>query len=339
MDDIPDITHPHIEGVWFRTNTSHKIDAVRTWRALAREHKDPLIQLRLEWVLHLRTHPNISEAARHFGISRKALKKWRDRFLRFGIEGLVNQSRAPKHRRNWTLPWHIKERIIDLKREFPVWGKDKLKIEYQKRFEEYISEWQIQRVIQVKNLQWKRPKTYRKSSARQSRPRIQGLKQQQEPIFSLIHADSVELRFGCGTRRYIFTNMEHHSRKGFALVATTKHARHAQELFERTRAEHPSIHHLHTDNGADHRGVLDTGLPAEVTHWVSRPRVPEDNGRLERFHRTMQEECFPSTATLPRLAEMQQRLEAWLMVYNTMRPHQALGNLTPSEYLESLASS
>ena len=38
----------------------------------------------------------------------------------------------------------------------------------------------------------------------------------------------------------------------------------------------------------------------------------------------------------PDLAAFQAELRAWETVYNTIRPHQALGYLTPAEYLASL---
>ena len=38
----------------------------------------------------------------------------------------------------------------------------------------------------------------------------------------------------------------------------------------------------------------------------------------------------------PDLASLQVGLRAWETVYNTIRPHQSLGYLTPAEYLASI---
>ena len=40
----------------------------------------------------------------------------------------------------------------------------------------------------------------------------------------------------------------------------------------------------------------------------------------------------------PELEAFQAGLRAWETVYNTIRPHQALGYLTPAEYLASLTA-
>ena len=337
METVPDISQPYIPGCWLKKKPVHPVNVIRLWRSLAADHADPLVRLRLEWILHLFETHSVSTTATHFGISRKALRKWRDRFQVIGVAGLTDRSRRPTIRRSWTLGWQEKERIIDLKQEFPAWGREKIRIEYEKRFERPITQWQIQRVIKEKNLQWIRPKRRPKPGGTGFRPRIVTLDQKSLTPFELIHADSVELRFTGGIRRYIFTNLDHVSRIGFGLVTTTKHARHAHILFSRTRKRYPKVVYLHSDNGSDHQGELDTCLPQGITHFVSRPRTPTDNARLERFHRTLQDECFPSLTTAPSVSDMQQQLDSWLTVYNTVRPHQALGNLTPFEYLESLA--
>jgi transposase InsO family protein len=193
-------------------------------------------------------------------------------------------------------------------------------------------------MIAARGLQWVRPKKRHKPGSGGSRPRIQGLAQDALAPFELVHGDSVELRYSDGQKRFIFTNLDHVTRKGFALAAPTKHARHAARLLGATKAEHPEIVHYHSDNGGDQAGDLDGSMPEDVTHWVSRPRVPEDNSRLERFHRTLIADCFPSQAgPAPSVAEMQAVLDSWLPVYNGVRPHAALGMLTPEEYIEGHA--
>ena len=339
MDGIPDLSHPYIAGAWFRTKPPHVVHPIETWRSLARDHGEAMVALRLEGVLHLRTGRSLTSTASYFGISRKALRKWRDRFARLGVEGLTDHSRAPHSRRRWTLSWQSKEKIVALKREFPVWGRDKLRIEYVRRFGEAISEWQIQRVVAARHLQWIRPPVRRKPGKAGKRPRIQGLDQEAQPVLVLIHADSIELRYADGGRRFIFTNLEHHSRMGFALAASTKHAGHAEKLFRQTCASYPSVLHLHSDNGTDHQGPLDESLPEQVVHWVSRPHTPKDNPRMERFNRTLQDECVRSLAVTPTVPELQAQLDAWLLTYNGVRPHRALGNLTPFQYLKAIASS
>lgn len=61
-----------------------------------------------------------------------------------------------------------------------------------------------------------------------------------------------------------------------------------------------------------------------------RPGKPQDNGRHERMHRTLKE----STAKPPRasLRAQQRAFDAFIEHYNFERPHQALGQQTPSDF-------
>ena len=55
---------------------------------------------------------------------------------------------------------------------------------------------------------------------------------------------------------------------------------------------------------------------------------------MERVQRTDREEFYACTSVPPRLEALQPALRAYEDIYNTVRPHQALGYLTPQEYLD-----
>jgi len=72
------------------------------------------------------------------------------------------------------------------------------------------------------------------------------------------------------------------------------------------------------------------------THGVElefiQPGKPTQNSFVERFNRTFREEVL-DFYVFSRLNEVREITEDWLKQYNEQRPHEALGNLTPSEYL------
>jgi transposase InsO family protein len=68
--------------------------------------------------------------------------------------------------------------------------------------------------------------------------------------------------------------------------------------------------------------------------FVLPPRSPKLNGHVERAQRTHTEEFYEVTDASFELPELNQALLEWEKVYNTIRPHQALGYLTPQEFLE-----
>ncbi len=74
-------------------------------------------------------------------------------------------------------------------------------------------------------------------------------------------------------------------------------------------------------------------LGIQVTH--SRPRHPQTNGKIERFHRTLKKEALKKDK-FQDLFEAQIRLDNWRKIYNDIRPHQALQMKTPSAcYIKS----
>ena len=94
---------------------------------------------------------------------------------------------------------------------------------------------------------------------------------------------------------------------------------------------------FYTDNGSpwgDTSGIHWTGLKVwllklgvRVVH--ARPRHPQARGKNERFHRTLKDEVF-AMRRFRNLPEVQQALDAWRIVYNLERPHEALGMDVPA---------
>ena len=69
-----------------------------------------------------------------------------------------------------------------------------------------------------------------------------------------------------------------------------------------------------------------------IAHRHSRVRKPNDNAHLERFNRTIQEECI---SRVPRsLSAYRRAIPEWLHYYNTERPHMGLQMQTPTEIIK-----
>ena len=62
--------------------------------------------------------------------------------------------------------------------------------------------------------------------------------------------------------------------------------------------------------------------------------TPTDNPRVERSHLTDEIEFYQQGNICKTFAEQKQKLTDWEYLYNHVRPHQALGNLTPMEFYE-----
>jgi transposase InsO family protein len=72
--------------------------------------------------------------------------------------------------------------------------------------------------------------------------------------------------------------------------------------------------------------------------FVLPPRSPQLNGAMERANRTPPEDCSESyTGELDR-PTLRRAQREWEQIYNHIRPQQALGSLTPAEFLAHQAA-
>ena len=63
------------------------------------------------------------------------------------------------------------------------------------------------------------------------------------------------------------------------------------------------------------------------------PGKPTENGHIESFNGKFRDECL-SQEWFVSLADARRIIEAWRIDYNRVRPHSALGNLTPLAFAQ-----
>jgi transposase InsO family protein len=143
-----------------------------------------------------------------------------------------------------------------------------------------------------------------------------------------------------GTELKIVTGVDDHSRYAVAagVVERATAARVCQVLIEALR-QHGVPEEILTDNGkvfTNRHGkfpMLESTFDRicrenGIVHRLTRVRSPTTTGKIERFHRTLREELL-NDRRFATIDETQAAIDAWLVTYNTERPHQSLGMLTP----------
>ena len=105
---------------------------------------------RLEWIIfyYSKAQCNVKLTCRHFAIYRSQFYYWFNRFDETNIFSLENKSTAPNSVRQKEITPIQEQRAIKLRKEHIHWGKMKLEIIYQKQYQEKLSSWHFQRVIQ-----------------------------------------------------------------------------------------------------------------------------------------------------------------------------------------------
>jgi transposase InsO family protein len=143
-----------------------------------------------------------------------------------------------------------------------------------------------------------------------------------------------------------FGAVDDFTREAVAWIATEQSARTAMEFLRRVLDALPyRIEAVLTDNAwvftmqrafHHHRDTPFAALCREagIRHRLVRPYRPQCNGKVERFFRTVNDECF-NRRVLTTFSARVRALERFLLYYNHERPHLSLGGRTPIERREA----
>jgi len=106
-------------------------------------------------------------------------------------------------------------------------------------------------------------------------------------------------------------------------------------LLVATRGQPQSIR---VDNGPEFISqVLDTwAFERGVALHFIRPGKPIENAHAESFNARFRDQCL-AEHWFTNLADAREKIELWRRDYNEVRPHSALGNRTPIEYVTQCA--
>ena len=170
--------------------------------------------------------------------------------------------------------------------------------------------------------------TVRKSS------KGQGFRQPDHP-HKHWHVDIKYLNF-LGTYLFLISVLDGYSR--YVLHHEIRHTMteyDVQLTIQKARDKFPEARpRIITDNGGqfiakEFKQFIKT---AELKHIRTSVKYPESNGKIERFHRTISEECL-RIKTPVNFEDYKTYIEDYVNFYNTERLHASLNYLTPEDYL------
>ena len=94
---------------------------------------------------------------------------------------------------------------------------------------------------------------------------------------------------------------------------------------------------VQTDNGEEFQKMFRFCIyKLGLTHRYSRVRQSNDQAHIERFSRTIQEECLDHTPQTVR--HFRKALKTWLPYYNGERMHMGISFKTPAQMLKAVPS-
>lgn len=317
------------------------------WRLAQRPPADPSrdARRRLAMVEWHRTHgDNVTLTARHFGVSRPTVYRWLGRFERLRLETLEDRSSAPRRRRRPTWTASQVEAVRAIRERYPRWGKAKLAV-LLRRAGVCLSISMVGRILAyLRRRGVLREPTGRRVGVRQRRwPRPHAVRLPKglpiERPGDLVELDTLDIRPAGVTHPFKqFTARDRVSRWDTLELRANARAGTAVGILDALAARMPfPVRAISVDNGSEFMAEFEVACQARgITLFNLPPRSPKLHGSVERANRTHTEEFYEVTDAEPELESLQAGLAAWELCYNTIRPHQALGYLTPAEYLASL---
>jgi transposase InsO family protein len=276
---------------------------------------------------------NSSLTARHFGIGRVTLYRWLCRFRKQGITGFNEYSRRPKHVRKPTTPWNVVKRTVELRQQYPAWSKHKIRV-LLKREGIIVSTSTVGRILKRTGLINPKASKRRKKAALCPRARFPRGLRIHEPG-DMIQMDTKYIMLPGGRRYYQFTTIDVLSKRRVLRVYPSQSSRNGALFLQECLSAFPfPVKAVQTDNGAPflkefEKLCKELGLP----HYFIYPRCPKENTYVEISHGADEREFYQQGNTYSLLPVMQRKIREWEHIWNTVRPHEALGQLTPEEYL------
>ena len=279
----------------------------------------------------------VSEVAGQWSVSRRTVHRWLARYEGEGLEGLGDRSHRPAgcpHQ----MPVAIEVMVLEMRRAHPYWGARRIAFELaRKHLEPAPSESAVYRcLVRAAVID---PMTRRRRRETWKRWERGGPMElwQLDVVHGFLLAD--------GSSAKALTGIDDHSR--YCVSARLMASERTQAVcagFSSAMRIYGIPGQVLTDNGKVFTGrfaqppveVLFDRICREngVDHILTQPRSPTTTGKIERFHKTLRME-FNTRQVFRNLKTAQEALDEWVTFYNTQRPHQSLGDLTPESRFHS----
>ncbi|MFC2115072.1 IS481 family transposase [Bacteroidota bacterium] len=264
-----------------------------------------------------------------FGVPRSSFYEWRKRYESEGEHGLKRKKPIAINHPN-KIPPKVIDKILELRITYQL-GSIRISWYLERYHGINVSESSVYRIL-VRNGLNRLPKTASKRTVHTKRyaKKVPGHQVQVDVKFATFNDSS-----GNKIRRYQFTAIDDATRIR-ALKMYKKHNQtSAIDFIDYVIEKFPfRLHTIRTDRGHEfqarfHWHVEDKGM----RHVYIKPRSPQLNGKVERSHRTDQEEFYQLLSYTDDV-DLNEKLEAWENFYNFNRPHGAFDGKTPYEALK-----
>jgi putative transposase len=287
---------------------------------------------RLQFIAaYVRGEESMTDVCRRFGISRRIGYKWAARYTMAQLDGLRDHSRAPLTHPH-AIPEDIADHVVAFRLDHRRWGPKKIV----HRLSELYPQLAWPAASTAGDILKRHGLVGPRRKRRRTPPATQPFAESRCPNAMWCADFKGWFRTGDGRRCDPFTLSDAYSR--FLLrcrVVSRPNRRCVQTICDAAFREYGLPYAIRTDNGPPFATPTLGGLSRLAIHWIKlgiiperiEPGCPQQNGRHERMHLTLQEH----TTSPPEINARQQQhaFDRFCEEYNYERPHESLGQRTP----------
>lgn len=274
--------------------------------------------------------------AKELQVSRQTIHKWLARYKRFGIEGLIQKKRKVFSAPHNKTSLELEQLIINLAEEYTLDGVETLSDRLQFENNITLHPTTIYRILKRNNVRYTdyQPHTRRKWKKKLFAHKVVGYELQMDTKYP----------FGYKQGKVIYTIIDDASRWVFAWSYNTANQNNTLDFLEKVIRRFPAnIRKIRTDQGKEFIGnnIKDFLKQQNIIHRRNTPYCPEENGKIERFHKTLNDKALPwGFSPQGSLDQLQYRLNLFLHYYNYQKKHRGLGmdGMTPMEKIGEMRS-
>jgi transposase InsO family protein len=296
---------------------------------------------RLRWMDHYARGQNARQTCRYFGISPQTFYRWKNRYDAYDLTTLEEESRRPRVVRRSETPVKVIERILELREQYPRWGRDKLAVLLQ-REEISISGSTVGRemkklkarglLVEPENVRQAKLARKRRRKPRYAVRKPKGYKV--EAPGDLVEVDTLRIRLIPNEERFHFSAWDLISKFTGVKVYKRQTSTAAAEFLHHLKTKFPfRIKAIQIDGGSEFMDQFEEACRrAKILLFLNRAHCPELNGGVERSNRTHREEFYEVEDVSLDIGEHNKQLARYEYRQNYIRPHRALDMQTPYEY-------
>lgn len=261
-------------------------------------------------------------------------------------KGVAPPSKKPKRLNKPKWGESQKQLVLQIRRENPTYGKEKIAIILKRDHGQTISQSTVGRILKflkIKNLITRSPSALRTKRKRVFKKHAQSWEFKEYKNMKL--GERVQIDHMTVTKNGItfkhFQGWERKSKYINAAVYSNAKASSARRfLIEFVKHAPFVIESIQVDGGSEFMAEFEDGCAQlKIPLIVLPPKKPEYNGGVERGNRTFREEFYNRVDLLEdSVRGMQSSLSKALVKYNTYRPHRNLKGMTPMEYINRTLS-